>query len=43
MLNDFPLGAKCEVHQMPQMGPREHGQRVSSVRAVGDQRQRRPH
>lgn len=30
-------GAKREMHQVPQMGPREHRQRVSSVRAVGYQ------
>uniref|UniRef100_A0A3Q3FKV1 Corepressor interacting with RBPJ, CIR1 n=1 Tax=Labrus bergylta TaxID=56723 RepID=A0A3Q3FKV1_9LABR len=27
------------MHQMSQMGPREHGQRVSSLRTVGNQRQ----
>lgn len=32
-------GAQREMHQMPQMGPREHGQRVSSLWAVGHQRQ----
>lgn len=32
-------GAKREMHQVPQMGPREYRQRVSTVRAVGHQRQ----
>ena len=31
-------GAQREVHQMSQMGPREHGQRVSPVWTVWYQR-----
>lgn len=32
-------GTKCEMHQVPQMGPREYRPRVPAVRAVGYQRQ----
>lgn len=38
LLDNF-AGAKREMHQVPQMGPREHRQRVSTVWAVGYQRQ----